>query len=206
MKMTTPCVAFLCVVVSLCIVISLYDATVASIHYEKAASPTLCPADEKAHEPLIHKRNVIAYVRLFNTDISDDDALTIAVAIVDMSDAMNVSYKKIAAIAATESRFNPSAYNAETNCIGLMQVRPNFAGQDINLGELQRAQIIKSKRDLYIIHKNIMAGIYIYSRALKRSENQYEALRRYCGSTSKKSGDQFVYAVVANYNRFEEVL
>lgn len=81
----------------------------------------------------------------------------------------------ILAICAVESNFNPNAKSSK-GAIGLMGILPA-----VWLNDLKENGIIRSKRDLYLMSKNIASGVHILKKYLSRSNNLTKALMDYVG-------------------------
>jgi soluble lytic murein transglycosylase-like protein len=74
-----------------------------------------------------------------------------------------------------ESNFNPNA-KSRKGAIGLMGILPS-----VWLNDLKENGIIHSKRDLYLMSKNIASGVHILKKYLLRSNNLTKALVDYVG-------------------------
>jgi hypothetical protein len=81
----------------------------------------------------------------------------------------------ILAICAVESNFNPNA-KSRKGAIGLMGILPS-----VWLNDLKENGIIRSKRDLYLMPKNIASGVHILKKYLLRSNDLTKALVDYVG-------------------------
>lgn len=81
----------------------------------------------------------------------------------------------VLAVCAVESNFNPMA-RSDKGAIGLMGVMPK-----VWLSELKAGGIVKRRRDLYTIGKNIASGAYVLDTYVRRTNDIEEALTRYVG-------------------------
>lgn len=99
----------------------------------------------------------------YDTPLSDD----FQVYIKRICDEYNVDFETVLGIISAESSFNINAVSDD--CIGLMQVK------SIHLDELKQIGII----DLFDPHQNIEAGVYLYSKAIKKSDDINHALMIY---------------------------
>lgn len=81
----------------------------------------------------------------------------------------------ILAICVVESNFNPNAKSGK-GAIGLMGILPA-----VWLNDLKENGIIHSRRDLYLMPKNIASGVHILKKYLSRSNNLTKALMDYVG-------------------------
>ena len=132
--------------------------------------------------------------------ISAKDIASIASFIVDESENNNLSFELVIAIIATESMFKVTAHNNK-NCIGLMQVRPEFEGKDIWLKDLKRLKLIKKSEDLFDPFINIKSGCYILSRCISNSNTLHSALSKYGGDIDQ---DEYAYKIYENVTKFRE--
>ena len=103
----------------------------------------------------------------------------------------------ILAIIKTESNFNPFA-KSHGNAIGLMGIIPSWWSK-----ELIEQKIIKSKRDLYDIEKNIRAGNYILTKYFGTYKNIDLTLEKYSGNAKGYSHKVFVALGEINYARMK---
>lgn len=81
-----------------------------------------------------------------------------------------IEYELVLAIIQVESGFNPNAYNVETDCIGLMQVKSS------NLPELIEELDVNY---LYDPFDNILGGVYLLRKAFSYDCNTEHALMIY---------------------------
>ncbi len=81
----------------------------------------------------------------------------------------------ILSIMYVESRFDPFA-RSRKGAVGLLQVMPKVWSK-----ELKREGIIKDKRDLYLIDKNVEAGLYIFKKYMEKTKSLEKTLFKYSG-------------------------
>lgn len=161
--------------------------------------PLPTPPPMFADESFADKYEAYRYARYIRPELSQEDSWVIAAAAVDVGEKYNILHRIICAVIATESRFDILAYNATTNCIGLMQIRPFADGKDVWLERLRREGIIQTAADLYEPHKNIAAGGYILAYYINTSKTLAEALQKYNGESV---GFEYTYLVHGNLNKF----
>ena len=101
------------------------------------------------------------------------------------------------AIIKVESHFNPSAKSSQ-DARGLMGIIPKWW-----LDVLIKNKIIKSKRDLYDVEKNIAAGNFILGKYFEKYKDIYEVLDKYSGGHKGYSERVFVAMGEINYARMK---
>jgi len=101
------------------------------------------------------------------------------------------------AIIKVESHFNPSAKSSQ-DARGLMGIIPKWW-----LDVLIKNKIIKSKRDLYDVEKNIAAGNFILGKYFEKYKDIHEVLDKYSGGHKGYSDRVFVAMGEINYARMK---
>lgn len=81
----------------------------------------------------------------------------------------------VLAVCVVESNFNPTA-RSDKGALGLMGVMPS-----VWLKELKAKGIVKKRRDLYKVGRNIASGSYVLGRYVERTGNIEDALTGYVG-------------------------
>lgn len=81
----------------------------------------------------------------------------------------------ILAVCAVESGFNPTA-RSDKGAMGLMGIMPK-----VWLNKLKSRGIVKGRRDLYGVAKNIASGAYVLGAYVDRTGNVEKALSGYAG-------------------------
>jgi len=103
----------------------------------------------------------------------------------------------ILAIIKAESNFNPFV-KSHKNAMGLMGIVPKWW-----LDELIKNKIIKNKRDLYDIEKNIKAGNYVLSKYFESCKDINIVLSKYSGNSKHYPQKVFVALGEINYARMK---
>ena len=103
----------------------------------------------------------------------------------------------ILAIIKVESHFNPLT-KSHQKAKGLMGITPKWW-----LEELKSKGIIKTKRDLYNIEKNIEGGNYILSKYFEKHKNIYTVLTNYSGNAKNYPEKVLIALGEINYARIK---
>ena len=117
---------------------------------------------------------VLQCTTMYDVPISDDLQFFIQ----EWCKEYGVVPKLVLAMMSVESNFRPNAYNADTDCCGLMQINT------VNLPVLQEKLGVT---DLFNAYENAMGGIYLLRQALNYDGDTEHALMIYnCGIGNAK--------------------
>jgi soluble lytic murein transglycosylase-like protein len=136
------------------------------------------------------KMNLMRYVLERNPDLTLDEALVIAAAIVDACEKYGLDIAIVAAIIETESGFDYKAVGRQNNKDrGLGQINTKYW-----LRHLQEKELIKTESDLFEPHINAHATAYIYRYYLDLKGCPYEAIMAYRGGRD----EEYLQKVISN--------
>jgi soluble lytic murein transglycosylase len=135
------------------------------------------------------KQELSLKITNINPYLTHQQALEIAVVIVDMAGKYGLDPRLVAAVVATESSFRAAAVSG-TGDHGLVQVNARWWGE-----HLQEQGIINNQRCLYTLEQGIEAGCYVLAY-YQRTRGINAALAAYNGN-----GVGYVDRVLKHFNQ-----
>lgn len=131
---------------------------------------------------------IAIYIQQINYRIYPDLAKLYAEYVIRASDLFNIKVSYYLALISIESSFD-YLIKSDARCIGLSQINPDVWLDTGNVDNLVNAEILSTKRELYVPHKNLIAGAYVLKHYLNEGVRlKYRvplryALARYVGTS-----------------------
>lgn len=158
------------------IIFSIISAVIVLILFVYASSVEAETPIEEAQAETTTKETecvILECTTMYNVPLSDELQLFIR----EQCRENGIDARLVLAIISVESSFRTSAYNADTDCYGLMQIN------GVNLPLLRKNLGITNLFDAY---ENVLGGVYLLSKASVGYDTEHALMIYNCGLTGAK--------------------